>query len=465
MNSAFINADIKQFLLKTLSSGQTKNVTTKIEYLEITPSKIKAGSKKYIKYRNGVTKAKSLDMEEATLAAKAMCQFFAYKINATVYSKASIKDLFYIEDNIIKMSSAKVYINTGAGSCILVASNHKSIRTALSDFSEFFTRFIKSKREIFLDYEEMDYILKRSEFSGVRGLSSKYVQHLGTIGGRSQISMGSKELKPKSITIETNIVKSGKASTSILEEYINEEVRDTSVEYTSTFKLSPFSKILGKLHIVAIMPSWLYDEKSKKPSKIEFNSLKVPIFDNLFNKFASIFHIKTGKKKKFASKVRSSTFKSSGTVKPKVNISISSAVSSSTVSSDVIVEVPEQEAFCGLSLDMLLRYKGLLNMSLHDQLYKIMGHEGYDPHGQREILNYRTGRFARSAEIKNLTIDPETCTLHADFTYMKHPYNIFEPAGALYKYGRDPNILIGTAIREIAKDIMKNRFAVITRLV
>ena len=83
-----------------------------------------------------------------------------------------------------------------------------------------------------------------------------------------------------------------------------------------------------------------------------------------------------------------------------------------------------------------------------------------------EDLNYKTGVFARSAQVTNLTVNKNTCVLQADFTYMKNPYGInLEPGGRWHKPSRSPTHIISTAIRAIAQDIMKDRFAINPRLV
>lgn len=467
--SNLLDSEIKKFLLQSISKADAKSLKSKIEYIEVTPNKVKQGSKKHIKYKNGVTKSKTLTTEEATLSAKAMSQYFKYKVNAVPYTKSNAKSIFYIENDIIKMSVAKAYISTGTNSCILIASNHKNIRSSLSNFSEFFTRFIKSKREVFLDYEGMDDTVKRNEFSGPRGISNKYVKYLGTVDGRSQISTS---MRSEPIDVSVDIIKSSVASKNVLKEYVDKEVKEAEVKYKSRFGLTPFSKILGTLNIEAVLPSWLYDKKKtfKMKNMKGFKLITTPVIDNLVNGIFSIFHIDKAKKKKFASRVKKRTVKSSGKVKPSIRTPTISKTPNFEPDLDITVYATGQD--CGVDLKRLLQLKGLLNMNLHDQLSAQM------PHGKTifaltgistdedEDLNYVSGRFAHSVEVTNLTIDRNTCELQADFTYMKNPYGIaFEPGGQWHKPSRSPNYIISTAIRTIAIDIMKDRFAINPRLV
>lgn len=108
----------------------------------------------------------------------------------------------------------------------------------------------------------------------------------------------------------------------------------------------------------------------------------------------------------------------------------------------------------------LINLKLLINSKLHDRIKANMGKGS-----ARSILNYRTGRFAglfgNSAEVRSLAVDREG-TVTAFYTYMKYPYQTFEPG---FKQGapasRDPRILISKSIRQIATSLIKNRLRII----
>ena len=89
----------------------------------------------------------------------------------------------------------------------------------------------------------------------------------------------------------------------------------------------------------------------------------------------------------------------------------------------------------------------LLNQQLHDQIKKNMG---------SPALNYRTGRFAKSAEITGMSISRQGM-ITAFYTYMKYPYQTFEPGYAQGSIQRNPKTLISTSIRELATNIVGNR--------
>ena len=68
-------------------------------------------------------------------------------------------------------------------------------------------------------------------------------------------------------------------------------------------------------------------------------------------------------------------------------------------------------------------------------------------------LQYRTGRFANSTRIENLVVGPRG-GIHIDYTYMRAPYETFEPGGKQGSVQRDPRKLIGKSIREISVGIL-----------
>jgi len=76
---------------------------------------------------------------------------------------------------------------------------------------------------------------------------------------------------------------------------------------------------------------------------------------------------------------------------------------------------------------------------------------------QPPALRNRTGRFRQSAEVTNVTIGPRGGT-DIDYTYMRDPYEVFEPGGKMGSRNRDPRKLIGGTIREIATQITGNKF-------
>ncbi|MFI3221385.1 MAG: hypothetical protein QX189_20050 [Methylococcales bacterium] len=94
----------------------------------------------------------------------------------------------------------------------------------------------------------------------------------------------------------------------------------------------------------------------------------------------------------------------------------------------------------------------LINDSLQHVISANMG-DG----SQKDVLNYRSGRFAGSASVKTLSQSREGM-ITAFYTYMKNPYQTFEPGFAQGSpKTRDPKLLIAKSIREIAATKVGNR--------
>ena len=71
-----------------------------------------------------------------------------------------------------------------------------------------------------------------------------------------------------------------------------------------------------------------------------------------------------------------------------------------------------------------------------------------------QILNWRTGRFGQSAQLKSLIEVKGTrgMMIQGVISYMRHPYDVFKAGGSQHKIGRDPQKLINKSIRQIMRD-------------
>jgi hypothetical protein len=90
----------------------------------------------------------------------------------------------------------------------------------------------------------------------------------------------------------------------------------------------------------------------------------------------------------------------------------------------------------------------LINAKLHDKIRENMGKGN-----SRTTLNYRTGRFARSAKVLDLKSSTEKNAIVANVEYMRRPYGVFEKGGRLNPpAGRDPKRIFGRSIRQILQE-------------
>lgn len=77
--------------------------------------------------------------------------------------------------------------------------------------------------------------------------------------------------------------------------------------------------------------------------------------------------------------------------------------------------------------------------------------------GQRNVLNYRTGRFAASVQVESLS-ESRQGMITAFYSYMKNPYATFSEGGRQESpRSRDPKLLIAKSIRELAATVVGNR--------
>jgi hypothetical protein len=113
----------------------------------------------------------------------------------------------------------------------------------------------------------------------------------------------------------------------------------------------------------------------------------------------------------------------------------------------------ERQAPSGPNLQDLIN---LINNQLHDKIRENMGKGG-----ARQVLNYRTGRFAKSAKLQNLTASKEKNAVNAQVKYFGTPYTRFEKGGDLHKPLRDPKGIFGRSIRQI---LQENKLATLRRV-
>jgi hypothetical protein len=114
--------------------------------------------------------------------------------------------------------------------------------------------------------------------------------------------------------------------------------------------------------------------------------------------------------------------------------------------------VPLNSANLASSAINLASLMMLINSDLHDQIKRNMG-----TGNRRDVLNYRTGRFASSAKVERLS-ESRQGMITAFYSYMKNPYSTFSQGGRQQNpRSRDPKLLISKSIRELAGAQVANR--------
>lgn len=100
----------------------------------------------------------------------------------------------------------------------------------------------------------------------------------------------------------------------------------------------------------------------------------------------------------------------------------------------------------------LLNLTSLINSQLQDVISANMG-DG----SSRNVLNYRTGRFASSVTVENISMSRQGM-ITAFYSYMKNPYATFSAGGRqAIPTSRDPKLLISKSIRQIAEQVVTNK--------
>jgi hypothetical protein len=98
-----------------------------------------------------------------------------------------------------------------------------------------------------------------------------------------------------------------------------------------------------------------------------------------------------------------------------------------------------------------------INQHIQDAVSANMG-DG----SRRDVLNYRTGRFAGSVQVEKLSQSREGM-ITAFYSYMKNPYATFSQGGRQQNpKTRDPKLLISKSIREIVAEKVTNKLRAVS---
>lgn len=93
-----------------------------------------------------------------------------------------------------------------------------------------------------------------------------------------------------------------------------------------------------------------------------------------------------------------------------------------------------------------------INANIADQIRRNMG-----TGSSRDVLNYRSGRFAESVQVEKLS-ESRQGMITAFYSYMQNPYATFSTGGRQeLPRSRDPKLLISKSIREIMQQKVGNR--------
>lgn len=205
--------------------------------------------------------------------------------------------------------------------------------------------------------------------------------------------------------------------------------------------------------VAGFVNAGLTDPKYKLTDLESSPSLKKLFIDTVVSKLS-------GKRKKYAvgyqgyfkvADISSRTVSGQATAKASIKKAKNNLITLKNKSKVVLEKVKNQSRILKSNVD-LISLQTLINSRLHDQIQKNMG-TGND----KRVLNYRTGRFAKSVEVERMSESREGM-ITAFYSYMKNPYATFSAGGRQeYPRTRDPKLLISKSIREIAAEKVTNR--------
>ena len=153
--------------------------------------------------------------------------------------------------------------------------------------------------------------------------------------------------------------------------------------------------------------------------------------------------LKTGK--------RSARYESETAIVQTTPVSIEKSTVSFEKKNTPSTQVPQLQTIKGNKYS-LVSLKTLINSQLQDVISAKMG-DG----SSKSVLNYRTGRFAASARVEDVTLSRDGM-ITAYYNYMRNPYGTFSTGGKQeIPRSRDPKLLISKSIREIAAQKVGNR--------
>ena len=155
--------------------------------------------------------------------------------------------------------------------------------------------------------------------------------------------------------------------------------------------------------------------------------------------------------KKMAQNIKSATKRGKGTIRTKSN-TIRHAVKAATFGTKP-GKKPKGPRGKGKTVDSPIALRNLLNEMLPQMVASKM---------TQPALQFRTGRFANSARVENVNIGPRG-GIDVDYTYMRNPYETFEPGNKQGSTQRDPRKIIGASIRELAMGILGRQPTTIRR--
>ena len=425
------------------------------DYREVLDKRITVLDLSYEALKVNVYRNTAAHIDAYNTAYKTLVQVLNDKATRQYTSLENLPDNYFD-----KPGAGFVYINGGDSNRFLVASSFDAIRNFIT------TQVSRDPRLIKTSFGQSNIIKERLNKAGVpTGDTTKTTRtkidigHIATEDSDQLISP--LELKLSSLlelgSTTNNPIIVAEATRALSDLYAIQAEASYSFKNTTPEAINLAQNKLGSLYVVVTLHRQKLNKAFAEKELQIFNRLKATIALKLSKVSVEIISgsntiaqdIEEHLIKVLSKKGRPLQHHAARTAKA---TPIKIAGKTTTTSGKVTVAKQATTPIAGQAPISLSSLQTLINTHLQDVISANMG-DGT----RRDILNYRTGRFAASAKVERMSQSREGM-ITAFYSYMKNPYATFSQGGKQsVPTSRDPKLLIAKSIREIAAEKAANR--------
>lgn len=226
---------------------------------------------------------------------------------------------------------------------------------------------------------------------------------------------------------------------------------------TNTLRTQELARIKAYIGDV-ILPTVAQQARNKfKGGLLQEVGVNTGASPSLYEYVGDLF-VATLKGKQSPKLVKTSTAGSKAKIKTHALLKTAAKATAKSKSGGLKVDVDKAKTNTNIeAAPNLFSLQNLINSQLQDVISANMG-DG----GSKNVLNYRTGRFASTVQVERLTTS-RNGLITAFYSYMKNPYATFSAGGAqAIPATRDPKLLISRSIREIAQELVANQLRAVS---
>ena len=387
------------------------------------------------------------------------------------YSKKYNKELEFSNIKVLRVSTKPELINslkeygyvlTSAQATILLDLLQKEAEKYQKNLNISLRKKASQELKKLGYYSDNDYLIDRKDFNkAIVGINNKIISKITEIYPRSDTTKISRSLNSKMIRESDNysreelerIVKYGLFNSFI--DYSTSMYKEiSSIDTMYRHKIGKNGKLDSGFKSNIQFTSDISEDESIALNKV----LKGKVTDSIVKEYARLKGSPSfrdiaetfilSKFRGLRAKIKSANKRKNPSTKGKATSKYSTKKPSKPSVSRPIKPKARKTRESPISLRNLIP---LINTKLHDQIKLNMG---------SPALNYRTGRFARSARVTDIR-EGRQGNIDINYSYQKDPYQLFEfPGGSprLATPDRDPRNIIGKSVRELASEHIASSF-------